>query len=167
MADKSYGQFGTFKWDILKYILKKSVSVFIFKFLSDPNQKKPLDSNNISDLSQSCQKDIKYFLQNSNKNESNQNLNYTWEKSSEESPSIFRRHEIDDNPDDDKYKNTLQLMETRKGHAHITEQNKWEADRCSPPELKPQHQKRRTAVLSTMTRFAEEMNVTFPGYKLY
>ena len=100
-------------------------------------------------MSPSCQKDIKYFLNNSN--EKKQVVNYTWEKQTEESPSIFRRHEIDDKPEDDRYKNTLQLMEPYKGFPHAVEQNKWEADRCAPPEMKSTQATRRTAVLSTMT----------------
>jgi hypothetical protein len=103
----------------------------------------------MSEVSPSCQKDIKYFLENSK--EKCQKVGFTWEKQSDESPSIFRRHEIDDKPEDDRYKNTLQLMEPYKGFPHAVEQNKWQAERCPPPEMKSTPLKRRTAVLSTMT----------------
>lgn len=80
-------------------------------------------------------------------------MNYTWEKASEESPTIFQRHAVDDKPEDDKYKNTLDLMAPYKGFPHAVEQNRWEADTCPPPEMKSEPQIRRTAVLSTMTRY--------------
>lgn len=152
MADKSYGQFGTFKWQYIKEHQHARIN---------------LANVDATDLSSGCLKDIKYFLANAKQSGSNQIVNYTWEKAEEESPSIFQRHEIDDKPEDDKHKNTMQLMEPYKGFPHAAEQNKWEAETGAPPVLKSEPMKRRTAVLSTMTRYAEEMNLTFPGFKLY
>jgi hypothetical protein len=152
MADKSFGQFGAYKWNFFRENTRIGNNLTLEK--------------DVENISEGCRKDIKYFLENS-RPKAKSALSYTWEKFEEESPSIFRRHAIDDEPENDKYKNTLQLMAPYKGYPHVREQNRWASERCDPPELRPEPQKRRTACLSTMTMFAEEMNLTFPGYTLY
>ena len=117
------------------------------------SQSTDLKTINRDGLSSSCLKDIEYFEANLQRaKSSNQVFNYTWEKSTEESPTFFKRHPVDDRQEDDRYKQTLELMAPYKGFPHASNQNKWEAETGEPPELKSEPQVRRTAVLSTMTK---------------
>jgi hypothetical protein len=79
----------------------------------------------MDNLSDHCKQNIKYFEQNFQKPEVKPS-DYTWEKPSEESPSFYKRHALDDNPDDDRYKHSLELNTPIKGYPHAVDQNKWE-----------------------------------------
>ncbi len=79
----------------------------------------------MENLSDHCRQNIKYFEQNFETQPVKKN-DYTWEKSSEESPSIFKRHQNDGDPSDDRYKQTLELNAPVKGYPHAVGQNKWE-----------------------------------------
>ena len=118
----------------------------------------------ISGVSHTVLKDIEYFQKNLKRHQddnSNQIVNYTWEKPSEESPSIYKPLENDWRPLN--HKNTLDLMATYTGYPHVVKQNKWEDEPSKPPSYSEEPERRRTTVLSCMTQYVEEMNKTFPG----
>lgn len=110
-------------------------------------------------MSHSCLKNIEYFQKNLLTYNSKQIVNYTWEKPSSESPSIFTKND----QKNAKSSHTLELMSAYHGHPHVVKQSRWESDPNGPPQFYPFPQKRRTAVLSTMTQYVEEMNKAFPG----
>lgn len=116
----------------------------------------PIDVTNVS---HTVLKSIDYFQKNLATEGSKQIVNYTWEKPSDESPSIFGNN----GQENVKSRHTLEIMSTYHGHPHVIKQSRWETDPNGPPEFHSFPQKRRTAVLSTMTQYVEEMNKTFPG----
>ncbi|CAF0928093.1 unnamed protein product [Brachionus calyciflorus] len=145
MADKSFGSFGAFK----------------LTFLEDQKQNDPNSPIDVTHVSHTVLKDIEYFQKNLSRGiGSNQRVNYTWEKPSDESPSIFNTKPSND---DIKSQHTLEIMSTYKGYPHVIKQSRWEIDPNGPPEFHSYPQKRRTVVLSTMTQYVEEINKTFPG----
>lgn len=128
---------------------------------------KPID---VTHVTHAVQKDVEYFQQNLSRTDSNQVCNYTWEKSSEESPSFYKKHEVVYNIEDlseKSHKNTLDLMSTTKGHVHGFKHNQWENITNDPPALHKEKAKRFGVQLSSMTQYAEEINRTFPGHTLY
>lgn len=130
---------------------------FFFKRnLKKQNSEAPIDITNVS---YTCLKNIEYFQKNLVTNNSKQIVNYTWEKPSNESPSIFGTN----GQENAKSRHTLEIMSTYNGHPHAVKQSRWESDPNGPPQFFPFPQKRRTAVLSTMTQYVEEMNKAFPG----
>jgi hypothetical protein len=107
----------------------------------------------VDSLSDQTLTDIAYFKQNLAAPASNQILNYTWEKPSEESPSIFKPHPEDLTSADRKtYQNTLDIMAPYRGFAHAVKQNKWEGEPSQAPTFHDSEQKRRTVILSSMTQ---------------
>lgn len=101
-------------------------------------------------MSHAVNKDIEYFQKNLARPKSNQIVNYTWEKPSAESPSIYT---VNKTPTDSKkHQHTLELMATYEGIPHTVKQNRWEEDPNGPPEFQNCPQKRRTVVLSAMTQ---------------
>ncbi|RNA25470.1 hypothetical protein BpHYR1_034508 [Brachionus plicatilis] len=143
MADKSFGSFGAFKLTYLEDLKKKGPDA-------------PIDITNVSHTVLS---NIDYFQKNLARDGYKQIVNYTWEKPSDESPSIFASNKHDK----ERTQHTLEILSTYHGHPHVIKQSRWETDPNGPPEFHPFPQKRRTAVLSTMTQYVEEMNKTFPG----
>ncbi len=99
--------------------------------------------------------DIQYFHKNLNRSDTNQIVNYTWEKPSSESPSTYKNIEevkADKSVVTSTYQNTLDLMAPYKGIPHAVKQNKWETDPSEPPTFLPYPQQRRTANQSAMTQ---------------
>ncbi len=137
-------------------------------------------------------KDIEYFHKNLSLSNTNQIVNYTWEKPSNESPSTYKKIEevkVNGSVATSTYQNTLDIMAPYKGIPHSVKQNKWETDPSDPPKFLPYPQHRRTANQSAMTqlvfltiifklyfsrliyhiyfRYDEEMNKAFPGESMY
>jgi hypothetical protein len=83
---------------------------------------------------------------------SNQVVNYTWEKPSLESPSIFKPHPADLANKNKTYQHTLEVMAPYRGFAHAVKQNKWEGEPVPAPAFHDEEQKRRTVILSAMTQ---------------
>jgi hypothetical protein len=92
-------------------------------------------------------KNIEYFEKNVQRPFNPQVVNYTWEKPSEKSPSMFRTYK-----NENLKQNTLDLMATYEGYPHLAQQNKWESEPSGPPEFRSYPETRRTVVLSAMTQ---------------
>lgn len=101
-------------------------------------------------------KDVDYFQKNLSRTNSNQVVNYTWEKSNEESPSFYKEPApiVYDKEDLTKKmpKNTLELMSMTKGHLHGYKHNEWETESNKPPVLLAQKAKRYGINLSAMSQ---------------
>jgi len=112
-------------------------------------------------------KDIEYFQQDleklSRNANSNQIVNYTWEKASEQSPSFYKPHQVGNPKSKYETQNTLDLMATydNKNYPHIVTQNEWQSTPSNPPIFLPYPEKRRVVVLSTMSKYMENMNKVF------
>ena len=112
-------------------------------------------------------KDIEYFQQDlkklSQNATSNQIVNYTWEKASEQSPSFYKPFEASNPKSKFETQNTLDLMATynNKNYHHVVKQNEWQALPIGPPIFKSYPEKRRVIVLSTMSQYMENMNKVF------
>lgn len=128
-------------------------------FLREAKKKQleaPDDPIDINIVSHGVLKDIEYFKKNLNVSpKSNQIVNYTWEKPSNESPSIYGPlfNEYQSKDLNKRHQNTLELMATYRGNPHCVKQNRWDVDPNGPPEFKDVPQKRRTAVQSAMTQY--------------
>lgn len=107
----------------------------------------PID---VTTVSHAITKDIEYFQKNLSRPASRQFVNYTWEKPSDESPSIYTQNKSQ--VDNMKHQNTLELMMTHQGYPHVVKQSEWETDPNGPPDMRSYPQKRRTVVLSSMTQ---------------
>ena len=137
-------------------VIRGLSSVVLFR---DAKKSQPYYTVEISDVTHNFIKDIEYFQNNLKRHQdgnSNQIVNYTWEKPSEESPSIYKPLENDTRPLN--HKNTLDLMATFTGYPHVVKQNKWEDEPSKTPTFSDQPERRRTTVLSCMTQYVEEMN---------
>ncbi|CAF0773862.1 unnamed protein product [Didymodactylos carnosus] len=92
-----------------------------------------------------------------------------WTKPYPESPTIYKKRpgEWFQN---DKLKHTLEANTPYypyHGYVDPTLQNKWEDDPSKPPKITKQNREQFPVVLSTMTRYVEEMNAMEFGFKLY
>lgn len=96
-------------------------------------------------------KDLEYFQKSLNRSNRTQLVNYTWQKPCKESPSFYKPH-VRDESNTKSRKNTLDLMATYIGHAHVIKQNKWETGPTNPPNFLSYPQARRTNVLSSMNQ---------------
>jgi hypothetical protein len=137
MSANSLGNFGAFKLDFLEQMKKVPSEL-------------PIDVTNVS---HAVSKDVEYFQNNLVTN--GQVVNYTWEKSSEESPSMYKQLEIVYDKEDLSQKmdkNTLDLMATTKGHLHGFQHNQWENVSNEPPVLKPYKASRFGVHLSPMAQ---------------
>ncbi len=113
----------------------------------------PID---VTDVSHAVSKDIEYFQQNLSRTDKNQIVNYTWEKSPEESPSFYKQLEpiVYDREDltlkmD---KNTLDQMAITKGFVQPFKHNKWETDGNGQPKTVLTQPSRHGIHLSSMTQ---------------
>lgn len=112
----------------------------------------PIDVTNVT---HAVSKDVEYFQKNLMPNASGQVVNYTWEKSSEESPSFYKQHEIIFDKEDlslKMHKNTLDQMATTKGYAHGYTHNEWDTVSNDPPVCQSDKPKRYGIHLSSMTQ---------------
>ncbi|CAF2365599.1 unnamed protein product [Rotaria sp. Silwood2] len=96
--------------------------------------------------------------------------NNIWSKPREDSPSMFKSRESEwfDNP---KLRHTLELNSPYVpygGYVHPKEQTKWEDLPAAQPEISKQKRREKfPVVLSSMTKYVEEMNLMEFGFKLY
>ena len=138
----------------MRYVLKK-INKFVFTKYRTAHKipsEMPIDVTNVT---HAVSKDIEYFQHNLSRSNTNQKVNYTWEKSSEESPSFYKQHEIIFDREDlsvKKHKNTLDLMATTKGYPHAFKHNKWENDANNAPQLHETKRTRHAINLSSMTQ---------------
>ncbi len=133
----------------------KNFKIFFYIKKRDNKNKSTDASIDVSNLNHTVLKDIEYFHKNLGRSDTNQIVNYTWEKPSNESPSTYKKIEevkVNGSVVASTYQNTLDLMAPYKGIPHAVKQNKWETDPSDPPKFLPYPQHRRTANQSAMTQ---------------